>query len=435
MTKTPSLLAASIIAAGAALSTPAPAVAQRSPAARPAQPAAAQPAQPAQRQYNLTAAERTAIAPLLAAHSAANTAEAAGQTADWAAVQALLPAAQAGAQGNDAKYLVARVQLALSLATNNNAMKLAALDALIANPGSTPDELNRYLNARAEMAFEAQDFATAERLFDRLLQLTPGDTRLINNLAIVRRRMGNTAGALDTLLQNITAQETANQRAEETLYRRARDIAYTGRDRRAADLALRLARHYPTPANWRDAIRIYREITNPSAALTLDAMRLSRAAGALQGQADYMSFAEILHQSALAGEVKAVLDEGVARGAIRASDTAVSQMLATAGRRIAEDRSGLNAQVSQARAAPTARLARAVGDALYGYGRYGEAAELYRAALTKTGEDRDLLNLRLGAALAMAGRRPEAETALRAVTGTGAGLAQLWLAWLSRSGG
>lgn len=433
MTLAKRALAAPIITAGLALSAPDAAVAQRAPA-QPAQPAA-QPAQPAQRQYNLSAAERTAIAPLLAAHSAANTAEAAGQTADWAAVQALLPAALAAAQGDDAKYLVARVQLAAALATNDNGQKAAALDTLIANPGSNPDELNRYLNARAEMAFEAQDFAMAERLFERLLQLTPGDQRITNNLVIVRRRMGNTAGALDTVLQQLQSQEAANQRAEESVYRRARDIAYTGRDRRAADLALRLASHYPTPANWRDAIRIYREIANPGVALTLDAMRLSRAAGALQGQADYMSFAEILHQSALAGEAKAVLDEGIARGAIRASDTAVSQMLGVANRRIAEDRAGLDAQAAQARAAPTARLARVVGDALYGYGRYGEAADFYRTALTKTGEDPSLLNLRLGAALAMAGQRAEAETALRAVTGSAEGLAQLWLAWLSRSTG
>ncbi|HEX8216952.1 MAG TPA: hypothetical protein VF577_05765, partial [Allosphingosinicella sp.] len=201
--------------------------------------------------------------------------------------------------------------------------------------------------------------------------------------------------------------------------------------RRAADLALRLARNYPTAANWRDAIRMYREISNPGVTLTLDAMRLSRAAGALQGQADYLTFARSLHDSALAGEAKAVLDEGVSRGAILATDTAVSQMLGVANRRIAEDRTGLDAQIAQARSDPTGRLARVVGDVLYGYGRYGDAADLYRAALTKTGEDRNVLNLKLGAALAMAGQRAEAETALRAVAGSAEGLAQLWLAWLA----
>ena len=412
----------------AASAQPAPAAAQPAPQPEQAAPVAQQP----QRQYDLNPAERTALSPLLAAHSAALAANASGQTPDWAAVEALLPAAQAAAQGDDARYLVARIQLALGIHTTNGAAQAGALDALIANPSTPPAELNRFLNARGELAFAAQDFAAAERAFERLLQLTPGDQRVVGNLAIVRRRLGNSPGALDALLQNIATQEAANQAAEESLYRRARDIAYTSRDRRAADLALRLARHYPTAGNWQDAIRISSESTRLGPALTLDLLRLSRAVGALQGENNYLALAERLHQAGLPGETKAVLDEGIARGAVRADDANVRQLLATATRRIGEDRAGLEGQIAQARNASAGRLARAAADALYGYGRYGEAAELYRAALTKTGEDRNLLNLRLGAALAMGGDRASAEAAFRAVAGEPAALAQLWLAWLSR---
>lgn len=421
-----------LAAGGATLALDRAASAQPRAAQRP-QPAQAA-AQPAQRQYNLSEAERAAIGPLTAAHSAAVTAAAQGQPADWTAVAALLPAAQAAAEGNDARYIVARIQLAVAMRANDSATQAAALDALIANPSTTPDELARYLNARAEIAFAAQDFAAAERAYERLLQLTPGEQRVIANLAIVRRRMGNSAGALDAILQNVAAQEGAGGRAEEALYRRARDIAYTGRDRRAADLATRLARHYPTAANWRDAINIYREIFRPDARLALDTMRLMRAAGALSSGNDYLAFAQVLDQAGLPGETKAVLDEAIARRAVAASDGAAAQMLATANRRIAEDRAGLSGQIEQARAAPTGRLARAVADALYGYGRYGEAADLYRAALAKPGEDRNMLNLRLGAALAMAGQRSDAEAAFRTVSGDPANLANLWLAWLSRQG-
>jgi len=422
---------ASIVIIGAALSAAGAATAQTAaPAAPPVPPPAA--AAPAQREYDLSRAERTALAPLLAAHGAANTAIAQGQSADWAAVEALLPAAAAAAQGDDAKYLVARVQLAAALATNNDSLKTVALDALIASPGSTPDELSRYLNARAEMAFAAEDFATAERLFERLLQLSPGDQRLTNNLVIVRRRMGNSAGALQAVLQVLQTQETANQRADEATYRRARDIAHAARDRRALDFATRLARHYPTPANWRDALYLYREIARPPTAMALDLLRLTRTVGGLSSQNDYLSFAQILDQGGLPGETKSVIEEGVARGVLRAGDPIAAQLLTTANRRIGEDSAGLPAQIAQARSGAAGRPARVVADALYGYGRFGEAAELYRVAMTKTGEDAGILNLRLGAALAMAGQRANAETALRAATGDAANLAQLWLAWLSR---
>jgi hypothetical protein len=408
---------------------PQPRAKAQPPAPVPA-PAAAGAQQP-QREYNLTRAERNALAPLIAAQNAITTAVDQGQPADWSQVEALLPAAQAAAQGTDARYLVARIQLALALERRNDALKATALDTLIASPLSSPEELPRYINARAEMAFAAQDFAGAERLYQRLLQLTPGDQRITNNLAVIRRRMVAAPGGLDALLQTIAAAETGGGRAEEALYRQARDTAYTQRDRRAAEFALRLARHYPTAANWRDAINVHREMADSAGAHTLDRLRLMRAVGALTTPNDYLAFAQALEQAGLPGETKAVLDEGISRGVIRAGDPAAVQMLATANRRIGEDRAGLPGQIRQARSAPAGRLARAAADALYGYGRYGEAAELYRAAMTKTGEDSNLLNLRLGAALAMAGDRAGAETALRAVTGGSSALAQIWLSWLA----
>lgn len=388
-----------------------------------------------QREYALSRAERAAFAPLLAAYRAAVAAGAAGQPADWAAVQALIPAAQAAARGNDARYLLARIQLALALQSDDAALKTASLDALIGNPATPADELPVYLNARGEIAFAAEDFAAAERIYQRLLAMTPGDERVIGNLAAIRRAMGNPAGAADEILATIAAQEAAGGAAEEILYRRARDNFYASRDRRAGEFAMRLAQHYPTPANWRDAINIYRTISSPSAALVLDTMRLARVTGAISSGNDYLVFAQMLEQAGLPGEAKAVIDEGLSRGQVRAGDPAAVQILAAANRRIAEDRSSLDAQIAQARAASAGRLARGVGDALYGYGRYGEAAELYRAALGKGGEDPSLLNLRLGAALAMAGDRAAAEAAFGAVTGPPAELARLWLAWLARRAG
>jgi Flp pilus assembly protein TadD len=80
----------------------------------------------------------------------------------------------------------------------------------------------------------------------------------------------------------------------------------------------------------------------------------------------------------------------------------------------------------------TATQARTAGDALLSLGRNAEAAEMYRLALTRVGEDPELVNTRLGIALARAGQRAEAEAAFRAVTGSRAELAALWQVWLAR---
>ena len=73
------------------------------------------------------------------------------------------------------------------------------------------------------------------------------------------------------------------------------------------------------------------------------------------------------------------------------------------------------------------------GDAYYGYGDYAKAAELYRAALTKSGVDKDLANLRLGMSLARAGDKSGATAALNAAGGAQSEVAKFWLTYLSTS--
>jgi hypothetical protein len=424
------LAAATMLGGSALLATPA--LAQQNQARQNQQAQAQQP------RLNLSRPEQAALNPLVQANAAAATARQQGQTPNWSAVQALFPAAEAAARSNNAKYLLNRVQLDVALGTNDLAGQERAITALLANP-STPAEFaatlrtaqDAILNQRAEQAFRANDFATAERIFVQLQRANPTDQRLINNLALVRTRMGNTAGALEPVLEQIRAAEASGQRAAESLYQRAWRVPYSANQRPQALAALRrLLAAYPTPANWQIALDVAREGSNSDANLLLDTYRLARAANAVR-PADYLPFAVTLGEAGLPGETKAVIDAGIAAGAIQASNSDVSRLLGVANRRIAEDRASLAGQMSQARTAANGRPARAVADALFGYARYTEAAEMYRLALTKGGEDANLLNTRLGATLALAGQRAEAEAALRAVTGGRAELASLWLAWLA----
>jgi hypothetical protein len=167
-------------------------------------------------------------------------------------------------------------------------------------------------------------------------------------------------------------------------------------------------------------------------ALTLDISRMTRATQALSGERDYLEFARALIAAGLPGEAKAVLDEGLSRGMLTATEAVVRDLVTRTSGPASQGRSGLAALRARALAGTSGQGARTAGDTAFGYGQYAEAAELYQAALQKGGEDPNLINSRLGAALALAGRRPEAEAALRAVTGPRADLAGFWLAWLAR---
>ncbi len=110
-------------------------------------------------------------------------------------------------------------------------------------------------------------------------------------------------------------------------------------------------------------------------------------------------------------------------------------LLASSAKEATTQRAGLAARQTKATApAATGADVLAVADANFAAGNHARAAELYRAALEKGGVDAALVNNRLGMALALAGRRPEAEAALRAVSGPRAELASLWLLWLNQRG-
>ena len=125
-----------------------------------------------------------------------------------------------------------------------------------------------------------------------------------------------------------------------------------------------------------------------------------------------------------------MLDEGFASNSIKKTAPAFSGLYPAVSGKVAADKASLPGAEKSALAAAAARPAMVTGDAYLGYGEYAKAAALYRAALTKSGADKDLINLRLGIALARSGDKAGATAAFNAVSGSRAAVAKLWLAWL-----
>lgn len=371
---------------------------------------------------NLSREENTAIVPVYQAV----------QASDWPTATAALPAAQAAAQSPYARYVVGQLQLQIGRGTNNTQMQSQAVDAMIASGGAPAEGLRPLLGAQADFAIQARNYAAAEAPLTRLIEGEPNNTQLLNTLAQVKLRLNKRDEAVALTRRVMELSQASGQPAPEAAYRQVLAIAYEGRQGPAAITAARdLIRAYPTQTNWRDGLMIYRELGGVDSALELDVRRLMRAAGALTSEADYVLLAEATSRGGLPGETKAVLDEGVSRGVLRAGG-AHAQLLSAANGQVADDRAGLAGQRAAAMSAPDARRAVGLADAFASYGQYADAVALYRAALTKSGADTNLINLRLGAALAQAGQRAEAETALRAVTGPRAEIANFWLLWLER---
>ena len=411
-----------ILAACGAVATSIPALAQ--------QPAAA-------RSLSLSREERTAIQALQAAVAGV----------DRLAQDSALAAARSVASSADARYAVASLHLQIARSRGDSVQTAAAVDAMVASGVAAPSELPALYANQAARAYYANEYQRAERLLARAIEIQPNNPVLIAERAQLKSHIGaalrrggraNEAQAeyreaVIMFQRAIELQLASGGTPPESWFKRGLALAHDNSlAPQASAFARGLVNAYPTPSNWRDALLSYRQSQAADPAIDLDVRRLLRVAGGLAGERDHVELAERLGRAGLAVEMKSVLDEGVSRGALSSTEPLIRQLLADSTRRATAERAGLARLRTAALAAATGTPARTAGDAFFGSSQYVEAAELYRAALQKGGEDPNLVNTRLGAALALAGQRLEAETAFRAVTGPRADLAGFWLAWLAR---
>jgi tetratricopeptide (TPR) repeat protein len=379
--------------------------------------------EPAKPTLQLSKEERAALLPLQTAVTAK----------DWAAAQAALPAAEAGATGGDAKRYLGYMMLQLGIGQNDEPMQARAIDTIIASGTVPAADLPQLYQNQAALALRLKPAnpQKAEAAFARLVELAPNDPEALVNLAKIKSDLRKPLEALPLIDRAIAAKKATGQPVDVSWYRYALKIAYDGKRRpEALKITRDLITAYPTKENWRDSLLIYRDLTNLDKSTNIDLLRLMRTTKSLSGERDWYELAEALDNGGLPAEAKAVLEEGSALRMVDLNKPVFRELLRTSTGRIGADRASLGSAETRAMASATGQLALNTGDAYFGYGDQAKAIALYRTALTKGSVDSNLVNLHLGMALAQSGDRAGAEAAFRAVTGPRAEIAGYWLVWL-----
>ncbi|HEX8668854.1 MAG TPA: tetratricopeptide repeat protein [Allosphingosinicella sp.] len=378
-------------------------------------------AQAAPRKYNISKEAAKPLEDLRATVAAKNTAEFAQR----------LAAAEAVAKSNDEKYLIAKFRFQHARDINDAAAQLAAMEAILASGAAPADEVAQTQRNIAVIATQSKDYARADRAFAAMIAANPNDVDSVINLAASKLDQNREAEALPLLQRAIALRKAAGQTPELVLYQKGLQIAQRQNNRTLAqELGREALRLYPTKQSLQNAISAYSNGGNLSDEEWVDLLRLMYASGLMTNSNQYIQLANLLERT-YPGEAKAVLDAATRAGLAGSGGAAA---LARVNGRVSEDRAALPTVETKARGAANGALALNLATAYFGYGDYAKAVDLYRVALEKGGVDANVVNTRLGIALAMAGRRAEAETALKAVTGRRADLAALWLAWVAQRG-
>lgn len=368
------------------------------------------------------------VQPLLAKAQAAQT------KGDFAGALAALDEARAVADRNDDdNYMIAMMTLNAAILAKDNAKIESALEGALATNRLSAEDRGKFIRNLGALALQRNDYPKATNYFEQSLAANPSDTQLQVEVAELQRRQGQNQKAVQSLQAAIATQEKATgQKADESWYRRALAISY---DSKLAPEIIAsgeaLLKAYPSPTNWRDVLVIYRDSSKGDDQMNLDILRLMRANAALTGERDYAEFAETAALKGFPGEAKAVIDEGVAKGAIKPTAPWLKDIMAAVAPKVAADQKSLSGLEKESANAKDGKLAFGTGDAYLGYGDWAKAAAMYKLALSKGGIDANAANLRMGFALGKAGDKAGADKALAAVTAAPRGqLARYYKIWL-----
>jgi tetratricopeptide (TPR) repeat protein len=349
---------------------------------------------------------------------------------DSAAIPGLVAAASALAKTPDDRYAIASLQLQVAAETDDNAALVAAADAMRANGAPSDTLVKVYLHAGQAFG-NSKQFPLATAALDKALAIEPNNIDALLLKSDLSFKQGNSAASVAALNLAIARNKATGQAIPESWYQAAVARSYDAKLPGTYDAARQWVTAYPTQQHWRDAINIYRNMSGLDRPGLIDIFRLARVTHALTGESDYLAASDTLTARGLPGEAIALLDEGAAAKSISLSSVTFARPYALAKGKSIGDRAAANAAVKTALVAPAAATTMGAADRLLGYGDFAQAATLYRAALGKTGANSDLINLRLGEALAQSGDKAGATAALQAVGPSQSEVAKYWLAWVA----
>lgn len=331
----------------------------------------------------------------------------------------------------DDTYMINALKLNTGITTKNNVLIEEALTKMLATGKVAAADQPKFIRTVGSLALERKDYNTATKSFEQLIALNPNDSDSMIALGELYYAQKVNAKAVESINRAIATNKAAGVAVPEGWYRRALGIAYDGKVAGAVEPAtLALLGAYPNAVNWRDAVLITRDkYPTMDEQTDLDFLRLQAATGALNGERDFVEYADTALGRGLPGEAEAVLKSGIAKNMVTPTKPLIVELMRSASGKVAADKASLPGLEKDAKTSP--KLAMGTADAYYGYGDYAKAAALYKQAVGGAGVDQSTANLRLGASLARAGDKAGAAEALKLVKGgPREDIAKYWLVFV-----
>ncbi|MDP4605861.1 MAG: hypothetical protein NWS68_06875 [Erythrobacter sp.] len=359
---------------------------------------------------------------------------------DIAAIKGQINAALPLAISPDEQQALGGLIFNTGIKSQDTTMQLQGVEMMLASGKLQPAEVGRFNLVAFQIAANLNQNDKARTYLQRTIDLNYSDDRITAsdlqmNMAELYFAENRNIEGLQYLSDAIAQRKAQGQPIDTRWYRRGVSVAYTNEIvPQVYDFVTAWVIDNPAPENWRDAVNLTRNLNDFEPQVMLDLLRLGKRVETLNEKNDYIIYIEAADARRLPKEVKDIIEEAYAKGAIpRGSDSYVEDQLKIASGRIATDRADLPALERDANAAnATYRTVVAAGDAFLSYNEYAKAAGFYEKSLSMAGVDRNLALTRLGIAQIAMGSPAAARDSLAKVEGVRSPVAKLWDAYAAQ---
>jgi Tfp pilus assembly protein PilF/Ni,Fe-hydrogenase maturation factor len=347
---------------------------------------------------------------------------------DEAALRAGLEQIVAAIENADDRYAAGAFINNIGAKLSDQGLQRRGVGLMIESGKVAPEQIAKFHFIVGQLAYNDDDYPAARASFQQAIDAGYNKSEAFPLLADTHFQEDDYATGLALYKAEMEAMVAGGQKPPREWIARALAAAYNNDQAiPAIEFATILAREYPGEETWRDAINIQRNLVLMEGPELLDLMRLADTLGVLSSDRDYLEYADAADVLRAPGEVKRILEKGIAAGKVSAEELVVKETLTSANSRVEDDKKDLVALEKEAMApAATASLSTEAADAFLSYQMYDKAEAIYLLALGKPGVDESRANLRLGIAQLMLGKPDEAKASFAKVKGQRRPVAGLW---------
>jgi hypothetical protein len=358
----------------------------------------------------------------------------------YAEVQARITQAEAfPAKTPYETYVLDRMKIALGSATGNEAMTMAALEAVIASGRMAPADQAEFVLALGNYQYNAKNYTKAIEWFKRY-QKESGTPDKVRGALIRSYYLNNDfATAKNELVPLIAEGEKAGRPPTLEDLRLLASAAAKLKDFDTYVVAMeKLVALYPSDDYWTDLLHRVATKPNYNQAHDIDVLRLQMAAQTVLAPEEYVELAELALLAGFPTEAKKAMDAGYTAGVLGTGSNAAKhkQLRDRANKGAADDAKNIaSGEAGAAKAKDGAGLLN-LGYAYVTMDQFDKGIPLMEQGIAKGIAKRpDDYKLRLGMAYAKAGRKADAIKTLESIKTDdgGATLAKYWILWVNRA--